>query len=222
MNLEMEWKPLLPHCQGRLIVIEGGDGSGKTTQISQLASRIDAMGFRVTTTRQPTDWYRKEPIVRLFLDKGGSAHDARVLALLAAADRLRHCLEVIEPALESFDYVICDRYVYSSLVYFELRGVSQKFVAKINAGIPRPHLSLYLDVPPKQLACRIEARDGERRKFEERSLESISSIRQGFLTLSPLLERIDGEGSKQEVADQIWATLEAKQLTPDNRILSAT
>lgn len=169
------------------------------------------MGFKAVCTRQPTDWYRKEPFVRSFLDEGGDTSSARILALLASADRLRHCLEFLEPALETADFVICDRYVYSSLVYFKLRGLPQDFVAHINAGIPRPDLAILLDVPAARIYDRIFLRDGDRRKFEERSAESIRAVHQGFLDLLPLLEGIDGSGAEGEVAERIWSTLVEKQ-----------
>src|SRR5688572_5725344 len=103
---------------GLLISIVGFDGSGKTTQIENVASALRATGREVIETRQPTDWYRELAEVRTFHDHGGSADSAHILALLAAADRRRHVMEVIDPALARGAVVLCDRYVYATFGVF--------------------------------------------------------------------------------------------------------
>src|SRR5690349_9651986 len=117
------------HDAGLLISIVGFDGSGKTTQVSALADRFRKMGKTVVETYQPTDWYRQQTMVRHFHDKGGSPDTARILALCAAADRLKHVHEVIRPALEKGDVVICDRYVYATFGVFIHRGIDPEFLS---------------------------------------------------------------------------------------------
>src|SRR5688500_9154814 len=101
--------------EGKLIVFCGFDGCGKSTQIERLARNLEAAGKSVLITKQPSDWYRESRIVRDFLAKGGCATKAKILALYAAADRLKHVHEVILPAVRAGKHVICDRYVYSSI-----------------------------------------------------------------------------------------------------------
>lgn len=206
MTIDINWGPASDSA-GRLLVIEGGDGAGKSTQIEILEKNLKSMGSSVLTTRQPSDWYREDPYVRGFLRNGGNVGAARILALLAAADRLRHCAEVIVPALTTHDFVICDRYIYSSLVYFEVRGLEQEFVATINAGIPKPDIAFFIDVPPATTAVRLNNRDRGNLKFEERSLEKLAKVHSGFRALQHLLYRIDGAVSPAGVADQIWSAL---------------
>jgi dTMP kinase len=192
--------------QGVLIVFDGGDGCGKTTQIERLRSRLAQCGVGdVLVTKQPTDWYRSDPYVRSYLEEGGDSGKARSLALFAAADRVRHCREVIEPALRRGAIVLCDRYIFSSLVYFDLRGVSQDFVAAINAGIPEPDLAIFLQVPAGELFKRLIARDGLRRKHEEQSTFVINKVQQGFERLSNQLLSVDGDRSVEAVEVDIWS-----------------
>lgn len=116
-----------------------------------------------------------------------------MLALFAAADRHRHIQEVVNPALTAGKVVLTDRYVFSSIAYFQNRGVPQDFVLYINQGIPAPDFSFFLDVRPDILLERLIARDGEALKFEERAQSRIHKIRQNFLALQPNLQIINGE-----------------------------
>jgi dTMP kinase len=186
------WKEVPSQLPGRLIVVEGFDGSGKSTQIERLAEALKRRGHRVLATRQPTDWYRNDPNVRSFLDDPESTHSIKALALLAAADRLRHCAEVIEPALHDGYVVLCDRYVYSSIALFMHRGLHKGFIELINSGIPQPDWAFYLSVPCDILLKRITQRDGDKRKREERSLTTISEICELYENVSHGLLSIDG------------------------------
>lgn len=182
-----------PNGSGPFVAICGFDGSGKTTQLEALRKFYADQGREVCVTRQPTDWYRNDPFVRSFLKNGGSSEQARVLALFAAADRHRHIQEVINPALTAGKVVLTDRYVFSSIAYFQSRGVPQDFILYINQGILAPDFSFFLDVRPDILLQRLVARDGETLKFEERAQSRIHNIRQNFLSLQPHLQIINGE-----------------------------
>lgn len=170
---------------GSLIALCGFDGSGKTTQGKLLVKALVEKGRAVVETKQPTDWYRNEPSLRAYIDTGNSV-DQLYLALLAAADRRKHVLEVIDPALEAGAFVISDRYVYSTLAYFAARGVNPDLVASFNRDIPKPCLTVLLDVPPSILIDRIRERDGARFKYEERSVAAIDAVRQNFLRLAEI------------------------------------
>lgn len=191
--------------RGGLITFCGFDGSGKTTQIAKLAERLQATGRGVVVTRQPTNWYREDPDVRIFLDSGIGAERVRVIALLAAADRLRHVFDVINPALEAEQIVLCDRYVYDTFTLFTARGVDSDFLARINAGVPHPDVAFYLDVPTPELLRRLRDRDG-RLKYEERSVESIDEIKARYDLLRDMFTVVDGTADPQVVADELAST----------------
>lgn len=194
---------------GLLVTVVGFDGSGKTTQIEALGQRFRAQGHEVIETRQPSDWYRNEKSVQVFHDEGGSAQRARILALFAAADRLRHVQEVIVPALKRGAVVICDRYVYATFGVFLHRGVDFDLLATINSGIPRPDYAFYLDLPTAALQERLRKRDGNDLKFEERAPERIESITSVYRAMEDLLIPVDGTRSAAEVTDAMWARCQA-------------
>ncbi|WP_455907435.1 dTMP kinase [Streptomyces nigra] len=188
---------------GLLVSIVGFDGSGKTTQIERVAEAIRATGREVVETRQPADWYRQLAQVQVFHDQGGSVESAHILALLAAADRRRHVMEVINPALERGAVVLCDRYVYATFGVFVHRGVDFGFLATINHGIPRPDHAFYLKLPTQHLLQRLRERDGDQLKFEEKSAERIESITRTYEELGPELTHIDGTATRDEVTASI-------------------
>ena len=190
--------------QGLLISIVGFDGSGKTTQIAALAEKFRLSGREVIETRQPTDWYRNEQAVQIFHNEGGAAERARILALFAAADRLRHVQEVITPALNKGAVVICDRYVYATFAVFVHRGVDFSFLVTINSGIPKPDYAFYLDVPVPVLMQRLYDRDGSNLKFEEQSLDRVESITRIYKQMGSYLIRIDGGLAAKDVTETIW------------------
>ena len=192
------------HLPGKLIAVVGFDASGKTTQIEALAQRYRHAGHEVVETRQPTDWYRNESTVQHFHDAGGSRDRARILALVAAADRHRHVQEVILPAMARGAVVICDRYVYATFGVFLHRGVDYEFIATINQGVPRPDHAFYLDVPVPTLIERLHVRDGAALKFEERAPERIASIVSAYHEMGHHLLHIDGARVRDEITDDLW------------------
>ena len=193
---------------GRLISIVGFDASGKTTQVEELGRRFRELGHEVVETRQPTDWYRSNDLVQSFQAMGGSGEEARILALMAAADRLLHVKEVIAPALERGAVVICDRYVYATFAVFIHRGVDVDLLVEINKGIPQPEAAYFLDVPTEQLVRRLADRDGSNLQFEEQVEERIESIVRTYGEMGTLLKPIDGTRPVQEVTEMIWIDLQ--------------
>ncbi|MBT2395731.1 dTMP kinase [Streptomyces sp. ISL-100] len=189
--------------EGLLISIVGFDGSGKTTQIERVAEAFRAQGREVVETRQPSDWYRQLAEVQVFHGQGGSAERARILSLLAAADRHRHVMEVINPALERGAVVICDRYVYATFGVFVHRGVDFRFLATINQGIPRPDHAFYLKLPTDELLQRLRERDGDRLQHEEKSADRVESITRTYEELGAELVHIDGTASREDVTAEI-------------------
>lgn len=167
--------------EGRLIVFEGLDGCGKSTQIEALEGALRDRGVKVLSTRQPTSRYREDPRVRAYLETGEDRIGMDALCLLAAEDRRRHLGEVIVPALERGEWVLSDRYVYSSYAFFRARQVDLAFVKRANEGVRRPDLTFLLDLPAEDARQRVLAREGAVSKFEERSLERMAVVRDTFL-----------------------------------------
>ena len=194
---------------GRLISIVGFDAAGKTTQVEELAKRFRQGGSEVVETRQPTVWYRSNDLVQSFHARGGSSVQARILSLMAAADRLLHVQNVIVPALNRGAIVICDRYVYATFAVFIHRGVDTDFLVEINKGIPQPERAYFLDVPTEELVRRLDERDGGNLQFEEQSVERIESIVRSYREMGSLLKPIDGTKPVTEVTETLWNDLQS-------------
>ena len=191
-----------------MISIVGFDASGKTTQVEELGKRFRELGHKVVETRQPTDWYRSNDLVQSFQAMGGSGEEARILAMMAAADRLLHVKEVIAPALERGAVVICDRYVYATFAVFIHRRIDVDLLVEINKGITRPEAAYFLDVPTEQLVMRLADRDGSNLHFEEQAEERIESIVRTYREMGTFLNPIDGTRPVQEVTEMIWSDLQ--------------
>ncbi|MCZ7473004.1 dTMP kinase [Micromonospora sp. WMMC273] len=173
----MTWSNL-----GFFVAVCGIDGSGKTTQVGFLESKLAERG-EVVRTRQPTDLYRQDPVVRTVLDM--EQDDESVLpeiGLLAAFDRYRHVREVVKPALRAGKAVVTDRYVYTGFAYMMARGMTVEWLTTIYQYLPAPDLTIFLDVPPELAIERIIMRDGSSKKREELDLDRMRAVRDNFLT----------------------------------------
>jgi len=141
------------------VAIEGIDGSGKSTIISHLAGILP----RVYATREPSGG----PIGKLIKEwalRGGSS-DPHVDALLFAADRIEHYRWEVKPKLMEGFLVVTERYVESSIAYQGAAGVPINFIKYINSLVPKPDLTVILDVDPQIAVERISRRGGAE-KFE--------------------------------------------------------
>jgi dTMP kinase len=168
------------HRKGYFVAICGIDGSGKTTQVAEVAAYL-GLERPVLTTRQPSDLYRQDPIVRTVLDLDNE--DPLVLpeiGLLAAFDRYRHVREVVRPALKEGKAVVTDRYVYTGYAYMIARGLDPEWLRTVYRQLPPPDLTVFLDVPPDLAIERILVRDGSSKKREELDLERMSKVRAVF------------------------------------------
>lgn len=147
---------------GMFITFEGPDGAGKTSVLNQLIPELNAHLKRpVTLTREPGGAVISESIREIILNPDYTAMDARTEALLYAASRRQHLVEVILPALARDEVVICDRFVDSSVAYQGGgRQIGETAVLAMNQfatdGI-EPAMTVYLDVPVEVGLARIEA-----------------------------------------------------------------
>lgn len=199
--------------RGLFVAFEGGDGVGKTTQLTLLAEHLRAEGHEVVVTREPGD-SRIGPEVRSIVLDGGEL-DVRAEALLFAADRADHVASVIRPALERGHMVLVDRYVDSSVAYQGVgRGLGRDEVAALSefatAGL-RPHLTVLLDLDEATRRQRVE-RQGYVDRIEREPDHVHEQVRRAFLELAAAEpERylvVDAGRSPDEVAADIAVAVE--------------
>ena len=171
---------------GLLITLEGGEGSGKTTQASALAKDLKERGHSVCLTREPGGTALGQTVLRLLREsEGGLTMTPLSELLLFEADRAQHVSEVIRPALASGKIVVCDRFTDSSMAYQGYgRGLGLELIQRLNeeaTGGVGPHLTLLLDIPPEvglvREGAQIDVTGRESPAFHER-------VREGFLALA--------------------------------------
>lgn len=195
---------------GCLISLEGGEGSGKTTQCRLLLSWLTESGLSVTAVREPGGTPVGERLRALLLDPALPELRPEAEVLLFAAARAQAVAEVIRPALDRGDVVICDRFVDSSLAYqgFGL-GVDMEFIRSVNAAISgglSPRLTVLLDVPVALGVARRAGR-GRRDRVERRGAAFHAAVRAGYLRLAAEEPQrfavVDGTGAIETVHAEV-------------------
>jgi dTMP kinase len=173
--------------RGRFITFEGGEGSGKSTQIRRLATRLEGQGRIVRQTREPGGSPMGERIRGLLLDPAAKL-DAMTQIFLFCAARHDHVVELIEPALSRGDWVLCDRFADSSRAYQGAAGEIPENLVRIfekaAIGETKPDLTLILDIAPEKGLARASQRRGKAIKadaFEAADLAFHERVRQGYL-----------------------------------------
>ncbi len=190
------------------IVLEGGDGCGKSTQAARLVARLRELGREVVATREPGATDVGAAIRSLVL--GGGDLDARAEALLIAADRAEHVARVIRPALERAAVVVSDRYVPSSLAYQGVaRGLGVEAVARLSAwatGGLEPDLVIVFDVDAAEAAGR---RAGPQDRMEREPDAFRAQVLQAYRDLARRFGwmLLDGSAPVDVVAEQVWAAV---------------
>ncbi len=200
--------------KGIFIVIEGLDGSGKTTQANLLAEKLSS-SYRVHLTAEPS-----RGKIGTFIRESCLYEHVRLPveaeALLFAADRVEHMQSELKPALDEGKLVICDRYVYSTLAYQGSAGLSLDWIKTTNARALQPDFSIFLDVPPETVLERLQ-----RKKSVMETLETQQKVREIYLKYVQKNEliRIDGDREKELVADELYAKV-GEMLKPVAEFLS--
>ncbi|MDP9743592.1 UNVERIFIED_ORG: dTMP kinase [Bacillus sp. B2I3] len=151
--------------RGIFITMEGPEGAGKTTITQMLGKALQQEGYQVLLTREPGGVPISEQIREVILNKDNTAMDSRTEALLYAAARRQHLVEVVMPELERGGIVLCDRFIDSSLAYQgHARGLDIEEVYNINKfaiGDMMPDATLFFDIEPEEGLRRIQS-NGER------------------------------------------------------------
>ncbi|MCQ2546514.1 MAG: dTMP kinase [Clostridia bacterium] len=197
--------------KGLFITFEGGDGSGKSTQIGILRDRLAESGYDVLLTREPGGTKISEKIRSIILDKENSEMDDMTEAMLYASARAQLVSEVIRPAVEEGKIVICDRFIDSSIAYQAYgRGLGDA-VAVINSyaiGECMPDMTVLLKVNPEIGSRRISERNEDRDRIELASEQFHKKVYEGYLDLEKRYpERIVGieaDRTIEEIAAVIW------------------
>ena len=187
------------------IVIEGIDGTGKSTQAKRLAQHFTALGRTVTLSREPTDgpW---GTLLRNSAETGRLSPEEELATFLK--DRRQHVAEKIAPALAAGHVVILDRYYFSTMAYQGARGFDpQKIRADNEAFAPVPDILLILDLDVETALTRIGSRGDTANEFEQRA--NLERCREIFLSVrnEPFARVIDANRSADEVAESILESL---------------
>ena len=151
---------------GKLIVFEGGHGSGKTTLALGLLDHLMRQGKKVILTKEPFRQDIRSVIEKLSIDKVGLDKDLSILYLLTA-DRYLHT-KYIQGELRNNDFIISDRYVLSSFVYQQMQNIPLQKIMEANSFCLVPDLTLFIDVPYEERKKRSEGRNKPESFFRKR------------------------------------------------------
>lgn len=204
--------------KGKFITFEGPDGSGKGTIIKYVRRYLEKSKIEYILTREPGGIEISEEIREIILNKKHLTMDERTEALLYAAARRQHLVEIIIPALQEGKIVICDRFVDSSLAYQGYaRGIGIDEVLKINQfAIDElmPDLTIFLNVRPEVGLDRIN--NSKVRKKDRLDLESLDFHKRVYTGYKKVLERypnriksIDAEQTIKEVSNETIDVIKA-------------
>ncbi len=186
--------------EGKFVVFEGLDKSGKETQARLLVDHLKSKGLRAVYTEEPNPHNMMGRMIRDWLNRKYEIQSGEAVALLYTADRQEHLKTFILPNLKEGISVVSDRYFYSTIAYQSvLYGVDGKWIRDVNRFARKPDLVIFLDVSPEESVRRTRANDRhENLDFQKRVREAYMDLaeREGF-------EIIDGNRGKEEISNEI-------------------
>jgi dTMP kinase len=211
--------------RGFFITLEGGEGTGKSTQVSHLLRNLREAGMAAIATREPGGSPGAEILRKLLLSGRVAPLGPAAEAILFAAARIDHIDTTIAPALVAGTWVVSDRYADSTRAYQGARGqVDPRFfraLERITLGNVRPDLTLILDLPVVEGLARAAARRtaGEAPdRFEREDLAFHQTLRGAFLSIAMAEPArcivIDAAGSEDEVAQAIFEAVFNRLIVP--------
>lgn len=200
------------------ITFEGGEGSGKSTQIRRLAARLQDVGRELLITREPGGTPEAEAVRALLVSGDVARWTAKSEALLNYAAREQHLEQVIRPALVDGRTVLCDRFMDSTRAYQGYAGGCDfgfiDALEKAIVGATRPNLTVVLDLDPAIGLARAKARGDAvaEDRYERKGLAFHQKLREGFLDIlrrEPKRCRlVDASQEVDTVADDVWSIVE--------------
>ncbi len=201
--------------RGRFITFEGGEGAGKSTQVSELAARLEASGLETVVTREPGGSPGAEAMRHLLLEGMIKPLGPTAETMIFAAARDDHLRTTIEPALARGAWVICDRFIDSTRVYQGALGNVDKRIIRAleraTVGDNMPDLTFVLDVPVEIGFARVKSRGQPRDRFEAEELEFHVQLREAFREIVDAEPArcvlIDASQTPEVVATDIWMTV---------------
>lgn len=201
---------------GYFITFEGVEGSGKTTQIRLLAERMAAHGFSTRVTREPGGCPIADKIRAILLDADNSEMSPLTELMLYAAARAQHVSEVIVPALNGGDVVLCDRFCDATVAYQSFgRGIDRGIIDSLNSHACRgvsPDLTVLLDCDPSlglaRARQRIEESKGPREeRFEMEEIAFHQRVSSGYQQLAVEMPHrfiiIEGDDTVEDISTMI-------------------
>ena len=202
----------------RFITLEGGEGAGKSTHARALSQALSERGIANIVTREPGGSPGAEDIRKLLVEGEPGRWTPEVETLLMFAARADHIARTIHPALESGQWVICDRFTDSTYAYQGAgRGLDADLIRRIEQvtiGGFRPDLTLILDLPVEEGFARIGGRAHTENRFEKFDHAFHERLRTYFRALAKReAERcvlIDSRGAAEEVSEQIWRAVASR------------
>ncbi len=203
---------------GRFITLEGGEGTGKTTQARRLAAALAERDIEAVLTREPGGSPGAEQIRKLLVEGDPGRWDGLSETLLVFAARTDHVLRTIMPALAEGRWVISDRFTDSTYAYQGVgRGLPRETIRRIEAvALPdfAPDLTLMLDLPVETGLSRAGRRQGSENRYEQFDTAFHEKLRVAFRDIahrSPERCRmIDAGGSEDEVAAEIFKAVKTR------------
>ena len=197
--------------RGRFLVLDGPDGAGKSTQIALLAQALQARGMRVLVLREPGGTKAGEAIRAILLDRLTEGLSPLTETFLFEAARAQLVQAVIQPALRSGTWVLCDRFTLSTLVYQGLAGgLKPDMVARLSrlaTGSLRPDRYLVLWVRLTEGLTRRSGREADR--MESKGLRFSRAVSEAYRQQARMHPRryilVDGSGTVERVRARVWA-----------------
>src|SRR6056297_1979717 len=191
--------------RGLFIVLEGPDGSGKSSLASFMAEYLRVKGHKIEFSREPGGTNIGEKIRDIILDVGNEEMGNEAEALLYAASRAQHVTEKIRPTIESGKDLICERFYYSSLVY---QGIGRKLGVDIVKHFNEfaiqgvyPDLVIFLDIDPKKALLRKEE-SGELDRLEIEDINFHQEVYKGYkeiIEILPEISVVNADRPKEEI-----------------------
>lgn len=199
---------------GRFITLEGGEGTGKSTQAARLAATLEAKGVSCVVTREPGGSPGAEEIRELLVHGEPGRWEVLTELLLLFAARTDHVARTIKPALAAGKWVISDRFTDSTYAYQGVaRGLARETIRRVEAvavGDFKPDLTIVLDLPVEIGLERAKARAGGETRFEKFDNGFHEKLRVAFRKIAThngdRCVLIEANGSESDVAELIWQT----------------